>query len=31
MLKATREIIMFKFFEGLVDPYAAYPQTDAPP
>jgi ATP-binding cassette subfamily B multidrug efflux pump len=22
---------MFKFFEGLVDPYAAYPQTDTPP
>jgi ATP-binding cassette subfamily B multidrug efflux pump len=22
---------MFKFFEGLVDPYAPYPQTDAPP
>lgn len=22
---------MFKFFEGLVDPYAPYPQTDTPP
>lgn len=22
---------MFKFFEGLIDPYAAYPQTDTPP
>ena len=22
---------MFKFFEGLVDPYAAYTQTDTPP
>jgi ATP-binding cassette subfamily B multidrug efflux pump len=22
---------MFKFFEGLVDPYMAYPQTDTPP
>lgn len=22
---------MFKFFEGLVDPYAPYPQTDSPP
>jgi ATP-binding cassette subfamily B multidrug efflux pump len=22
---------MFKFFEGLIDPYAPYPQTDSPP
>ncbi|MDR5652629.1 ABC transporter ATP-binding protein [Ruixingdingia sedimenti] len=22
---------MFRFFEGLVDPYTAYPETDAPP
>lgn len=22
---------MFKFFEGLVDPYAPWPQTDTPP
>ena len=22
---------MFKFFEGLVDPYISYPQTDTPP
>ncbi len=22
---------MFKFFEGLIDPYAPYPQTDTPP
>ena len=22
---------MFKFFEGLVDPYAPYTQTDTPP
>ena len=22
---------MFRFFENLVDPYCAYPQTDTPP
>ena len=31
MPRATHEIIMFKFFEGLVDPYASYAQTDTPP